>query len=77
MNHTPHELTSEFPQHADHIHTLRSENAHFSKLSDQYHAINKEIHRGETNVEPMDDLHLEDPKKQRLALLDKITKFLG
>ncbi len=77
MSHTPHELTSEFPNHADRIHALRIENAHFSKLNDEYHAINREIHRGETNIEPMDDLHLELLKKQRLALLDEITTFLS
>ncbi len=77
LSHTPHELTSEFPDHTDRIHTLRLENAHFAKLSDQYHSINREIHRGETNIEPMDDLHLEDLKKQRLALLDEITEFLN
>lgn len=76
LSHTPHELTNEFPNHTDRIHTLRLENAHFSKLNDQYHAINREIHRGETNIEPMDDLHLEGLKKQRLALLDQITEFL-
>lgn len=76
MSHTPHELASEFPEHADRIHALRIENAHFAKLSDEYHVINKEIHRGETNIEPMDDFHLEELKKQRLALLDSITKLL-
>jgi len=77
LSHTPHELVSEFPNHADRIHALRLENAHFAKLSDQYHAVNREIHRGETDIEPMDDLHLEELKKQRLALLDQITGFLG
>lgn len=76
MSHTPHELASEFPEHADRIHALRIENAHFAKLSDEYHVINKEIHRGETNIEPMDDFHLEELKKQRLILLDSITEFL-
>lgn len=77
MSHTPHELSSEFPKLTDRIHALRLENAHFAKLSDQYHAINREIHRGETNIEPMDDHHLEDLKKKRLALLDEITTFLN
>lgn len=76
MSHTPHELASEFPEHADRIHKLRTENTHFAKLSDEYHMINKEIHRGETNIEPMDDFHLEELKKQRLGLLGSITEFL-
>lgn len=76
MSHTPHELIDEFPNHGDRIHELRLSDAHFAKLSEEYHVINREIHRGETNVEPMDDVHLEDLKKKRLALLDEITGFL-
>lgn len=77
MSHTPHELTDEFPDQGDRIHDLRLNDAHFTKLSDEYHVINREIHRGETNVEPMDDVHLEDLKKKRLALLDEIKGFLS
>lgn len=77
MSHTPHELSEEFPDQSERIHELRSTDTHFLKLSDEYHTINREIHRGETNVEPMDDAHLEDLKKKRLSLLDEITKFLN
>ena len=77
MSHTPHELINEFPDRGDRIHELRLGDAHFAKLSDEYHVINREIHRGETNVEPMDDVHLEDLKKKRLALLDEISRFLS
>ena len=77
MSHTPHELTDEFPDRGDRIHELRLNDAHFAKLSDEYHVINREIHRGETNVEPMNDVHLEDLKKKRLALLDEITGLLS
>ncbi|MBY8976378.1 DUF465 domain-containing protein [Rhodobacteraceae bacterium NNCM2] len=76
MTHTPHELADTFPEHADKIHTLKVENAHFRKLSDEYHALNRDIHRGETNVEPMSDTHLEDLKKRRLQLLDELRKML-
>ncbi|NMM44005.1 DUF465 domain-containing protein [Rhodospirillaceae bacterium KN72] len=76
MSHTPHELAAEFPNKADKISALRQENAHFKKLSDDYHELNRQIHRGETDVEPMDDFHLEDLKKQRLKMLDEILTFL-
>ena len=76
MSHTPHELADEFPGRGDRIHELRMSDAHFAKLSDEYHVNNREIHRGETNVEPMDDVRLEDLKKKRLALLDEIKGFL-
>jgi uncharacterized protein YdcH (DUF465 family) len=77
LSHTPHELVNEFPDKSDRIHELRLSDAHFAKLTDEYHVINREIHRGETNVEPMDDVHLEDLKKTRLALLDELTGFLS
>lgn len=76
MSHTPHELAEEFPEQAARIHALREENPHFAKLSEDYHALNREIHRGESDVEPMDDLHLEDLKKKRLSMLDEISAFL-
>jgi len=77
MSHTPHDLAEEFPQHAARIQALKSDDAHFAKLCDQHHRINREIHRGETNIEPMDDSRLEDLKKKRLALLDEIVTFLN
>lgn len=76
MAHTPHELTDAFPDQIDAIHKLRDSNAHFAKLCDRHHELNRKIHRGETDVEPMDDAHLEELKKQRLALLDEISAFL-
>ncbi len=77
MSHVPHELAEAFPDKAERIRALKAEDAHFARLAEQYHEINRTIHRGETNVEPMDDFHLEDLKKQRLALLDDIRTRLG
>ncbi|MDX5360583.1 MAG: DUF465 domain-containing protein [Alphaproteobacteria bacterium] len=77
MGHTPHELHEEFPEKAQRIHELRASDQHFAKLADAYHTLNREIHRGDTNVEPMDDFHLEDLKKRRLALLDEISARLA
>ncbi|MEO1200654.1 MAG: YdcH family protein [Pseudomonadota bacterium] len=77
MTHTPHELHEEFPDHADQIHTLKTENAHFAKLADRYHHLNRDIHRHETDIEPTDDLHLEELKKQRLQLKDEIFAMLS
>ena len=76
MTHTPHELHEEFPEHADKLHELKVSDTHFAHLSDQYHEINRAIHRAETEVEPTDDLHLEEMKKQRLHLKDQIAEML-
>ncbi len=72
MSHTPHELIEEFPAQADRIHALRVSDAHFAELADRYHAVNRAIHRAETNVEPTDDLHLETMRKERMQLKDQI-----
>ena len=76
MSHTPHELHDEFPDAGDILHKLKVENAHFQKLSEHYHNINREIHRIESGVEASSDERSEDLKKQRLFLLDEIGKMI-
>lgn len=76
MSHVPHELTEVFAAEIEALHRLKSENAHIAKLCDEHHLLNREIHRGETNVEPMSDEHLEELKKRRLAILDEISAAL-
>lgn len=77
MSHTPHELSEEFPGQIEKIHELKERDAHFRKLFDDYHEVNRAIHRAETNVEPMDQFHEEDLRKQRLALKDRIARALA
>ncbi len=77
MSHVPHELAEEFPEFKDKIHDLKSSNAHFLKLFDEYHEINRAVHRAETDIEPTDDLHLEDMRKKRLHLKDEIFSMLN
>jgi uncharacterized protein YdcH (DUF465 family) len=77
VSHVPHELPEAFPDKIGLMHELRSSDAHFARLSDQYHVINRQIHRAETNIEPVSDFHLEDMKKHRLALLDEIAATIN
>lgn len=76
MSNTPHELAEEFPEHVETMHRLKAENAHFAKLSEEYHEVNRAVHRAETDVEPTDDTHMEDMRKRRLALKDEIYAIL-
>lgn len=76
MSHTPNELIDMFPEHAEKIHLLKTENGEFLKIFDEYHDVTREIHRGETNVEPMDDFRLEDLRKHRLQMLDRVSEIL-
>ena len=56
MSNTPHELAEDFPQDAEKIHELKTQNAHFAKLAADYHAVNRAVHRAETGVEPLEEL---------------------
>lgn len=77
MSHTPHELAEEFPNEAERISTLKQTNQHFAKLVDDYHEVNRAVHRAETNVEPTDEFHEATLRKQRLALKDEIWHILS
>ena len=74
--HTPNELTEIFKRDHELISKLKQDNAHYAKLADEYHEVNRAIHRAETEVEPTDDFHLEDMKKERLALKDELAGIL-
>lgn len=76
MSHTPHELQDDFPDLAEKIHELKLENPHFARLVEDYHEINRAVHRAESDVEPTDDLHLVEMRKERLRLKDEIYAML-
>ena len=77
MSHVPHELAEEFPDKIEKIHDLKEGNAHFRKLFDEYHEINRAIHRAETLVEPTDQFTEERMRKERLHLKDQIAGMLS
>ena len=77
MSHVPHELHEEFPQARERLHALKLSDAHFARVAERYHEVNRAIHRAEAEVEPISDDALEEMKKQRLALKDEIAALLG
>lgn len=77
MSHTPHELAEEFPDKVDLMHRLRESDAHFARLSDAYHDVNRQVHRAETNVEPMEELAEVELRKTRARLKDEIWAILS
>lgn len=76
MSHTPHELAEEFPEFTDTIHALKTSDAHFARLADEYHEVNRAIHRAEVKVEPVSELEEDAMRKKRMALKDKIYGML-
>ncbi|MCU9839020.1 MULTISPECIES: YdcH family protein [Ruegeria] len=77
MSHTPHELAEEFPEKIDLMSQLKQTDAHFSRLADEYHDVNRAVHRAETNVEPMEELAEVELRKKRAALKDEIWGILS
>lgn len=76
MSHTPHELVEEFPEAVERIHALKLGNAHFARLADEYHELNREIHRIETDVMPASDAYQAELRRKRMHLKDEIYRLL-
>ncbi|SHK05682.1 hypothetical protein SAMN05444000_1181 [Shimia gijangensis] len=76
MSHTPHELAEEFPEFVEKMSELKTSDAHFSKMADEYHELNRKVHRAETNVEPREELSEVDLRKRRGSLKDEIYAYL-
>lgn len=76
MSHTPHELAADFPEYVEKLSQLRLSDGHFARLTDDYHTVNRDVHRAETDVEPTTDEHLQEMRKKRMMLKDEIYAIL-
>src|SRR3954470_962868 len=76
MANTPHELAEEFPEMADRMRELRASENHVARLADEYHAVNRQVHRIETRVEPASEDVEEELKRRRVRLKDEIAQML-
>ncbi len=76
MSHTPHELTEEFPAEAAKIQTLKAKSPHFAKLVDDYHTVNRAVHRSEIRVDLLTNEHEERLRRERAHLKDEIWHYL-
>ena len=76
MSHVPHELAEEFPEFKQRIHELKTSDRHFLRLFNDYHEVNREVHRAEAAGLNISDKHYEEIKKQRIALKDEIFVIL-
>ncbi|MCC2638562.1 MAG: GTP-binding protein [Moraxellaceae bacterium] len=71
-----HALTRDFPELKERIQGLRQSDQHFSRLNDEYNAVDVEVARGETGEQNLSDEHMESLKKQRALLKDKLYAML-
>lgn len=77
MSHTPHELHEEFPEHTDTISRLKESDAHFARLAESYHEVNRAIHRAEERLDPMSEEAEESLRRERVKLKDEIARILA
>lgn len=76
MQKEKYDLLHELPEHRDTIQVLRSRNAHFARMFDEYHEIDRRIKCIEAEIEPTSDYYLEDKKKRRLKLKDELYQII-
>lgn len=71
-----HDILHEFPEFKEKITALKTSDAHFRKLFDEYHELDHAVHRAETNTEPTTDVHLNELRLKRVQLKDQIYNML-
>ena len=71
------DLDFEFPQFKDKIHALRTSNAHFGKLHDEYDQLSREIHKSETRDVLLSEGVEEQLRRKRLAVKDALYNLLS
>lgn len=77
MSNTPHDLYEDFPEKAAAIHALKAKDSHFARLVDEYHEVNRAVHRAETLVEPTTPEYEGELRQKRMRLKDEIWKALS
>jgi len=77
MSNTPHTLAEEFPEQIDAIHKLKTEDRHFARLLKEYDEVNDQVHRAETNIEPVGQFGEVELRKRRLMIKDAIAEALA
>ncbi len=71
-----HELHHEFPEFLDTMQLLRRSDASFKRMFDEYHSLTSEVERLEEEDIPVDDFTIEEMKKVRASLKDKMYRIL-
>jgi uncharacterized protein YdcH (DUF465 family) len=72
-----HDLLHEFPEHAEKIGELRENNDTFHHLMDEYNWLDSHIRSLEEHDTPVSDFHIEEMKKRRLLLKDKLYAIIS
>ena len=68
----PHDLVHEFPELKNKINELRANDPAFMRLMDEYDELDKRVRELEELGQPAADETMEDLKKERLRLKDRL-----
>lgn len=71
-----HDLAHDFPELREKIHELKTSNAHFARLFDEYHVVDREVRRIEDEIETPADNYVESVKLKRVQLKDELYAML-
>ncbi|TGD74234.1 DUF465 domain-containing protein [Mangrovimicrobium sediminis] len=71
-----HDLHHEFPELNDRIHELKTSDAHFRKLFEEYHELTRDIEKMEDEVTPVATRTEEEAKVRRVHLKDELYRML-
>lgn len=72
----PHDLLHEFPELEGKIEEMRASNPDFANLMTDYDALDAKVRQIEELGTPVADETIEDLKKERLALKDRLYTIL-
>ena len=71
-----HDILHEFPNLEDKITELHENDPEFARLMDDHDKLDSEIRDLEEHYQPTSDFHMEELKKQRALLKDRIYEIL-
>ncbi|VXB64864.1 conserved hypothetical protein [Flavobacterium sp. 9AF] len=74
---TKHQLVVDFPEFETKIHDLKSSDAHFKKLFEEYDSVDHQIYRIESEAEPASDDVLNSLRMERVHKKDEIYTYLN
>lgn len=77
MTRTPHASIEDLPEMTDRVHEPKTTDDSFVRLVEEYHEVNRAIHRIETRAEPASEDAEAALKRRRLRLKDEIASMLG
>ena len=71
-----HPILREFPEYRETIRNLKTSNAHFCNLYDEYHRVDDEIYRIEEEIDFAVDQEIDELKMRRAKLKDYIYHLI-